>query len=136
MPRREHKLMEMKQERPSAPCVINAYGKDGFRIGGQRYSGAVMVLPEQVCHWQVTSVAQLQLDDFDMLLGTDADIDLVLLGGGRRLIFPEPRLRKALEDHDIAIEAMDTGAAARTFNVLLAEERRVAAALFPLEKGA
>ena len=112
---------------PSALNSFSAYG-DGFvRVGEQRYEHNLIVTPQRVLTWNATSFEALAEADFEPLLGLD--IDILLLGTGAKQRFPHPRLTRALTARRIGVEAMDLQAACRTFNILTAEERRVAAAL-------
>jgi uncharacterized protein len=107
--------------------VIERYGASGFRISGQVYQGAVLVFPDRTVSWEDAALT------FERLAPVVAHggIELLLLGLGRRMFPVAAALRAALRARGIAVEAMDTGAACRTYNVLLAEDRRVAAALLP-----
>jgi uncharacterized protein len=107
--------------------VIERYSAGGFRISGAIYTGPVLVFPDLTIEW-VDAAA-----DFESLAPVleHGGIELLLLGLGRRMLPVNPSLRAALRARGIAVEAMDTGAACRTYNVLLAEDRHVAAALLP-----
>jgi len=109
--------------------IVESYGDGGFRVSGIRYAGSILVLPAGTCPWPVTAFAQLDLRSFEPVIAAAAEIDVLLLGCGMRMEFVAPVLRQALRAAGIVIEPMDTGAACRTYNVLLAEGRRVAAAL-------
>jgi uncharacterized protein len=108
---------------PAGRKLITAYGDGGFRISGERYAGSVLVFPEQVLAWD----AELSADS--LLPVAMAKAEILLIGCGRSMAFVEPELRAALRKAGVVIDAMDTGAAVRTYNVLLAEGRKVAAAL-------
>lgn len=114
---------------PEGPQVINAYGDGGFRIGGVRHEGSVLVFPAQTLPWDVASFEDVTAASLGPVTAHEPAIDILLLGCGPAIRFVPADLRQALRDRGVVIEAMDTGAAARTFNVLFAEERRVAAAL-------
>jgi len=96
-------------------------------VNGQRHERNVIVLPEQLLPWGATSFEALQEGDFQVLLELKPEI--LLLGTGPKQRFPHPRLTRALAALRIGVEAMDLQAACRTYNILMAEERRVAAAL-------
>jgi uncharacterized protein len=88
----------------------------------------VLVLPDRTLDWGVGSIAELSEASFEPLVGR-GDVEILVLGTGARMApLPAP-LRLALKRAGIAVEPMDTGAACRTYNVLVAEDRRVAAAL-------
>jgi uncharacterized protein len=107
--------------------VIERYGASGFRVSGQVHHGAVLVFPDRTLAWEA---AALTLESL-MPVVEHGGVELLLLGLGRRMTPVAATLRTALRAHGIAVEAMDTGAACRTYNVLLGEDRRVAAALLP-----
>ena len=108
--------------------TVTAYGDGYVDINLQRHDGSVIIMPElPVRSWPVASFAALTADHFTMLL--DDDPELVIFGSGARLRFPHPRLTAALAARRIGIETMDLQAACRTYNVLMAEGRKVAAAL-------
>jgi uncharacterized protein len=110
--------------------VIRSYAPGQFTISGMVHKGAVMVFPDHVVKWNFSGGAdQLTGADFEALKG--AELDVLLIGCGAEGAFL-PELRRALKETGINAETMDTGAACRTYNVLMAEGRRVAAALIPL----
>lgn len=112
--------------------VIQSYGAGGFKISDEDFTGPVVVFPLLVSAWNVPDdPAQLQITDFAPLIGAD-DVDVVLFGGGKKAVFLPQDIRDMLTAQGLTVESMDTGAACRTYNVLLAEERRIAAALYPL----
>ena len=108
---------------------IDAYGNGGFRFAHMSHRGSLFCLPSGIHGWDVTAAATLKLADFSLIIDEQDDCEILLLGTGEEQIFPDLELRKALEAHSFSVEAMDTGAACRTYNILLNEKRRVAAAL-------
>ena len=112
---------------PTALNAFSAYGEDFVRVGEQRYERNLIVTPERVLPWEAASFEALVEADFAPLL--DLGIDILLLGTGPKQRFPHPRLTRALAAKRIGVEAMDLQAACRTYNILVVEERRVAAAL-------
>lgn len=114
---------------PSIPQAIEAYGGGGFRVGGQAFRGSILVLPGGVQPWAVTDATRLDIDSFAPVLAASGAIEILLLGCGARMAMVTPALRQALRNKGVVIDAMDTGAACRTYNVLRAEGRHVAAAL-------
>ncbi len=114
----------------AAPQVIESYRGCAFRVSGLRYEGSVLVFRARTLAWPVASCDQIEPAALAAAVGDPGDaVELLLLGCGPRLAPVAPSLRAALKAVGIAVEPMDTGAACRTFNVLAAEERRVAAAL-------
>jgi uncharacterized protein len=108
---------------------IDAYGNGGFRFGGMSHRGSILALPSGVRAWPFGSVAELDAAALDPVLAEAPAIELLLLGTGADPAFIEEPLRALLAAAGIRLDAMQTGAAARTYNVLLAEDRRVGAAL-------
>lgn len=116
---------------PAGRRIIEAYGEGGFRISGSRHAGSVIVLPDRVIAWQAARWADIAHHPLvPLLMGESGErLDLILLGTGGRMIRLDVALRAELRALGMAAEAMDTGAACRTYNVLMAEGRRVAAAM-------
>ena len=118
---------------PRARRVIEAYGDGGFRIGGEIYRGSILVVPDGAQAWPITAVADLTVDSLAPILAVEPVPAILLIGCGKGAALIPPALRQALRAKGVVIDAMDTGAACRTYNVLLSEERRVAAALIAVE---
>jgi uncharacterized protein len=112
---------------PSRLNTITAYGDDYVEINGERRRDNLVVLPDRLIDWPARSFEALTREDFAFLETVRADI--VLLGTGLRQRFPHPRLTAPLAQAGIGLEVMDMRAACRTYNILVAEERKVAAAL-------
>ncbi len=115
-----------------APAPISGYGRGGFRVGGIEHRGSLLILPGGVHPWPVDSFEQVSATTLAPVLGGGASLGFLILGTGLAQIFPEPELRRAFADAGLGVEAMDTGAACRTYNILLSEERVFAAALLAL----
>ena len=112
-----------------APAPIEAYGDGGFRFAGMSHRGSLLVLPSGIHVWDVAGAEQLTAASFSRVFDERDRLEFLLHGTGLTQIFPAPAIRQAFEDAGLGLEAMSTGAAARTFNVLLAEGRKVGAAL-------
>ena len=119
--------MKLHASAPSALNSITAYGDGYVMVNGQRIEANMIVLPEQLLPWSAASFEALTSADFDVFL--EMKLEILLLGTGLRQRFAHPRLTQALAARRIGVEAMDLQAACRTYNILMAEERRVAAAL-------
>ena len=119
--------MKLHASAPSALNTFTGYGEGYVMVNGKRYGTNMIVLPEQLLPWSAASFAALQESDFQIVLELNPEI--LLLGTGPKQRFPHPRLTRALAARRIGVEAMDLQAACRTYNILMAEERRVAAAL-------
>ncbi len=120
---------------PQGVQMIHGYGDRRFRIGEVSHEGPVLVLPETTVAWDVSAeldVAALDTGTLDPILRAEPRFDILLIGTGGRQVFMPPSLRRTIREFGPVVEVMDTGAACRTFNLLLAEARRVAAALLPV----
>lgn len=117
---------------PGDRQVIDSYGPGRFRISGQDHIGPVIVFPERTLAWPVAAFADLSAEDLAAVTGAEPAVEVLLLGCGARMQPVPAALRDALRGHGIGCDAMETGAACRTYNILLSEARRVAAALIPL----
>ena len=119
--------MKLHASGPSAYNTITGYGEDHVMVNGQRHEASLVILPEKIIPWPAQGFDTLSPENFAFLKNLGAEI--VLLGTGARQRFPHPRLTAALTAAGIGVEVMDLKAACRTFNILVAEERKVAAAL-------
>jgi uncharacterized protein len=109
--------------------AIQRYDTGEIIIERRRYQQSLILLPDRViADWSPASVADLETADFEQLVALGPEI--VLLGTGREQHFPHPSLSQPLMKQRIGFEVMDTAAACRTYNILMTEGRRVAAALF------
>jgi uncharacterized protein len=122
--------MELTPLVPPGRQVIERYTANGFRVGGMIHRGAVLILPDRTLPWAVTNAASVTWESLAPVL-EHGGVQILLLGLGRRAGPMPAALWTELRNTGIVPEAMDTGAACRTYNVLLAEDRRVAAALLP-----
>ena len=119
--------MKLHASAPSALNTFTGYGEGFVLVNGQRHEANLIVLPERLLPWQATGFDTLAEADFRVFL--ELDLEVLLLGTGARQRFPDPRLTQALARKRVGVEVMDVHAACRTYNFLMAEERRVAAAL-------
>ncbi len=120
--------MRFAEDQPGS-LAIRAYGAGEFQVGERLFRQHLVVTPERVLtDWAPASFAALEPAHMERL--AELDIEILLLGTGDRLCFPAPALLAPLQRRGIAVEVMDTPAACRTFNLLLAEDRPVAAVLF------
>ncbi|MDP7099574.1 MAG: Mth938-like domain-containing protein, partial [Rhodospirillales bacterium] len=104
-----------------------------FRVSDVVFDSPVLVFPNETITWTVSSIDKLSLDVFSDVIKADLAIDILLIGCGKDIALIPPVLRDEIKAVGIKIEPMATGAACRTFNVLTTEDRRVAAALIPVE---
>lgn len=121
--------MEITPLIPEGRQVIESYGDGRFRVSGVPIEGSILVLPTATFPWSAVDPSGLTLDSLAPLLAADPPVEILLVGCGKRLVPLAPALKAALRERGIGADPMDTGAACRTYNVLMAEGRRVAAAL-------
>lgn len=112
--------------------VIEGYSPGRFRISGVEYEGSIIVTPERTFPWAGIAVAGFSLDQFAAVIDADPPLDVLLIGCGCQIRPIAKAVRMGLREAGIGADAMDTGAACRTYNVLVSENRRVAAALIAL----
>jgi uncharacterized protein len=113
---------------PSDGYTIHAYSNTELVVGELRFNSSIIILPDRIISdWKTRAVEQLQASDFETLL--ELQPDLVLLGSGERQQFPPADRYSCLTNGGIGVEIMTTPAACRTYNILVSEGRRVAAAL-------
>ena len=113
--------------------LIRAYAPSRITINEEVYTTSLIVTPRQVVtEWPPARFADLLAGHFEMIVPLRPEV--VILGTGTRLRFPAPSLTRSLVEAGIGIEVMDTGAACRTYNFLMSDGRRVAAALLMIEE--
>ncbi|MDP9138605.1 MAG: MTH938/NDUFAF3 family protein [Pseudomonadota bacterium] len=127
-------MPEPEQSNASEPwyprrAPIDGYGDGFFRFAGVRHPGSLLILPSGMRGWRPANLTEVRQDDLDAVLAERQALGLLLFGVGRMMAALPGPLRAFLTVADIGFEAMDTGAAVRTYNILLAENRAVAAAL-------
>jgi uncharacterized protein len=110
--------------------VIERYGASGFRVAGVIHRGSILVFPDRTEPWLAADASSVTFESLTPVVEYGG-VQILLLGLGRRMSAVPMALRAALRSAGIVLEPMETGAACRTYNVLVAEERRVAAALLP-----
>lgn len=109
--------------------AIEAYGNGGFRFGGLSHRGSILCLPTGIWAWPVASIEMLDVASLGDVLALSDRVSLFFLGTGPSLVRPARDVYAAFDEAGVALEVMDTGAAARTYNMLFAEGRQVGAAL-------
>ena len=107
--------------------LFTGYGAGYVTVNGVRYERSVVVSPQAVAEWPVSRFEDLAAADFDFIPALP--VEIVLLGTGARQRFPAPELARALAATGAGVEVMDSRAACRTYNILAAEGRKVAAAI-------
>lgn len=112
---------------------IDAYGNGGFRFAEMSHKGSLLCLPSGMRGWDISDAKSLTLAALQPVLDEADNIDVLLIGLGTDIMAIDPAIRAAFRERKVIIEPTQTGGAIRTYNVLLAEERSVAAALIAVE---
>ena len=120
-----------ERDPPASGPLIRGFAGKGFSIDGNVYE-SVLLTPERAETWKPPVLAELVVGDLEPVLTLDPAPEFLLFGTGATMAFPPRSLVRALDARGIGIEAMDSRAAARTWGVLRAEERWIAAAIMPL----
>lgn len=120
--------MKFSEDSPGKGFVISGYGSDGIHIAGNEYASSLIVCADHLIEdWPPASIGDLREEHLAAII--ELEPELVLLGTGNRLVFPAIQTYACLIQCNIGIEIMDTPAACRTYNVLMAEGRKVTAGL-------
>jgi uncharacterized protein len=120
--------VKLHRESATSLNTFTGYGEGYVKVNDERFEKSVVVLPERViADWAPASFDALTADHLALLV--DLEREIILLGTGARLRFPRPEILKPLIQAGIGVEVMDVQAACRTYNILMAEERKIAAAL-------
>jgi uncharacterized protein len=122
--------MDLTQIVPAGRQVIERYGPSGFRVTGVIWHGPVLVFPDRTLPWTAADAAAVSWESLAPVV-EHGGVQILLLGLDRRTAVVAGELRAQLRAAGITLEPMETGAACRTYNVLVSEDRRVAAALIP-----
>ncbi|WP_420409516.1 Mth938-like domain-containing protein [Hoeflea sp.] len=121
--------IEIREAHFPGRAGIDAYGNGGFRFADMSHRGSILCLPSGIYGWDVTEAQPLEKALFDKVLAEAGDIEFLLVGTGSSIRALPADLKAALRNANVSSDPMSTGAAVRTFNVMLAESRAVAAAL-------
>ena len=123
------KGIEIRQAHFPGRAPIDAYGNGGFRFADMSHRGSVLFLPSGIYGWDKQDALTLNAQDLERVIAEADQIEVLLVGTGTEIRPLSKELRAVLREHRISADPMSTGAAVRTFNVMLAESRAVAAAL-------
>lgn len=127
-PRGSHGIVMREQHFPGR-APISAYGNGGFRFADMSHRGSILCLPSGIHGWSAVDATDITVDGLAQALQEAGDYEVLLIGSGRTIAPMPADLREALKDRGIRADAMSTGSAVRTYNIMLAENRAVAAAL-------
>ena len=128
------KGIEIREAHFPGRAPIDAYGSGGFRFADMSHRGSILCLPSGVHGWDVSEVSALSSDSLKRVFDEADGIEVLLIGMGPDFARVPPDLQAELREVGVVTDAMSTGAAVRTYNVLLAEDRAVAAALIAVDK--
>jgi uncharacterized protein len=123
--------MSRQDDAPHLPrsAPIDAYGKGGFAFADMSHRGSLLCLPDAIWAWEVTRPEQIDKYSLQRVFAAANAIDTLIVGSGTNVWVPPVDLRAALRTVHVVLDAMQTGPAIRTYNIMLGERRRVAAAL-------
>ncbi|MBO6548479.1 MAG: hypothetical protein JJ964_02520 [Rhizobiales bacterium] len=115
------------------PLELEAYGNGGFRFGEMSHKGSLLILQSGIHGWDVSDFEEVRPINFQALFDDASSHEFLIFGTGETQRFPSRDLKEAFIEAGLGLEVMDTGAAARTYNVLISEGRKVAAALIAVD---
>ncbi|MBU4530701.1 MAG: Mth938-like domain-containing protein [Hoeflea sp.] len=121
--------IEIREAHFPGRAPIEAYGNGGFRFADMSHRGSILCLPSGIYGWDVEEDAALTLARFEKVMAETREIEFLLVGTGMEIRPLPAELKAALRAAEVSSDPMSTGAAVRTYNVMLAESRAVAAAL-------
>ncbi len=125
--------MEMKPLAAGERLTVDGYGSGTFKVAGTQVRGSMLIRGDRYDPWPARDVADVaEGEAIGALTGLAGEIDILLVGTGTRTVLLGPSTRKALREAGLGVEVMSTPAACRTYNVLVAEGRRVAAAVLAM----
>jgi len=111
--------------------IVSAYSEGSFTVSGQILTGSHLIWPEKSpSPWPVEDITKIIQTDIEAL--TSAQVEAIIIGTGNQLVFPDDKWMEYFLSQAIGVEIMDTPAACRTYNILVAEDRNVLAALIPV----
>lgn len=124
--------MDITPAIPEGRLMVDSYGPGRFKVRGAIHTGSIMLFPTRLEPWSVTGVQDLTLSSLSLVSAEKPKIEVLLLGTGVSMQLVPSALRAEIRAAGIVMDIMDTGAACRTFNILMTEGRRAAAALIAL----
>jgi uncharacterized protein len=120
--------MKLHADQPNALNTVTAYDVDYVEVNRRKYHGSVIIMPQGIVEpWSALTFEALTRTDFERLM--ERNPELIVFGTGLKQRFPHPKLLAGLAENNIGVEIMNTQAACRTYNILMAEDRQVLAAL-------
>ncbi|MEP1934590.1 MAG: Mth938-like domain-containing protein [Roseibium sp.] len=125
--------MEIRDAHFPDRAPLDAYGDGGFRFADMSHHGSLLCVPSGIYGWNLTTPQEFSAEAFERVFAENDDIEVLLVGTGPDLVPLPKELKEAFREAGILAEPMSTGAAIRTYNVLLAEDRAVATALLAVD---
>lgn len=127
--------MAGRSDTPHFPgkAPLDAYGNGGFRFADMSHRGSILCLPSGIYAWAPGSAAEIDAASLEQAMAEASEIEIFLIGTGDAHVPLDPVLRQVLREAGLRVDIMSTGAAARTYNVLYGDQRKVAAALIAVE---
>ncbi len=126
-------MVEIVEGGPQGRLLVEGYGAGGFELGGVRHRGSILILQNRVQAWPISDASEIDEGALQPILEAAGSLEILLIGGGGRGLALPANLRQVLRDHGLRVDVMTTPAACRTFNVLVMEQRAVAAALIAVD---
>ncbi len=127
-------MAEAEQQGYPRQVVIDAYGKGGFRFEGTSHRGSLLCLPSGMRSWPVSRPEEVTLASLAPMLDEADRMDVLFIGLGTDIVRIDPDIVAAFRERGVIVEAIATGGAVRTYNVLMAEDRAVGAALIAVDR--
>lgn len=125
--------MEIRDAHFPGRAPLDAYGNGGFRFAKMSHRGSILCVPSGIYGWNLTGPREFSEEAFERVFEEQADIEVLLIGTGWELRPLPAALKTLFREAGILADPMSTGAAVRTYNVLLSEDRAVAAALLAVD---
>jgi len=122
-------MMEPDRLHLPRSAQIEAYGNNGFRFDEMSHRGSLLCLPDAIWAWDVTDPKNIDATSLARIFENSKHIDTLLIGSGMNIWIAPASLRDELRKSNIVLDVMQTGPAVRTYNVMIGERRKVAAAL-------
>ncbi len=124
--------MKLEQNNIDSKYVIQSYNEEGIQVNDEKMTRSFIIMSDRLLRsWQPDNISVLKPSDLEIIV--DLEPEIILLGSGNKLSFPEAALIAPVTSKNIGFEVMDTYAACRCYSILISEGRNVAAALI-LEK--
>ena len=132
-PQRGHRRLDITPLVPEDRQIVQSYGTGRFRVSRIEYQGSIIVLPGRTVSWHIAKHDDINIKNLAVVIEEEPRIEILLIGCGQMMQLLPRELTDACRRKGLAVDAMDTGAACRTYNILAAEGRRVAAGLVALD---